>query len=279
MASKIRKQLKKNDERQLKKLTYQLKFLREELLDCNDHLRIYQLELRDAVYAYLAELGLVSDPEPKTKAAPADGENDEESSTDVVVDVNIPPPPGDEDDEDDEDDDESRPPRPGQKEIKKLFRQIVMLTHPDRVQHMTGLSEEEKHDRHQIYMQACAAFEAGQLDDLMELAIYLGVDVNVPIEVKVGKLKKQIKKAESEIAGIKKAIEWVWGINFGDNVVRARILDAVCREMGAKGLDSAITLKFIERYDSEESREGRRKVGERPDRKVGQRPKGRSSDV
>ncbi len=273
MASKIRKQLKKNDERQLKKLTYQLKFLREELLDCNDYLQVYQLELRDAVYAYLTELGIATDPSPKTSNHNTDKEKHDEPDPGIVIDTNIPPPL---DSAGDEEESESLSSHSGNKELKKLFRQIVMLTHPDRVQHMTGLSEQEQYDRHQIYMQACAAFEKGLMDDLLELAIYLGVDVDVPLGVKISKLKGQINKADSEISSIKQAVEWVWGVNFGDNAVRARILDAVCREMGATNLDSIITLKFIEKYDSEEHRSGRRKVGERPDRKVGERPKPRS---
>lgn len=265
MASKIRKQLKANDDRQLKKLTYQLKFLREELLDSNESFHIYKLELRDAVYSYLAELGLTESQNNSSPELPDD-------KPEIAVAIDDPTKQPQLEDDDDDEDIESLT-DPSSKELKQLFRKIVTLTHPDKVQHMTGLSEEEMHDRFQIYQQACAAFELRLMDDLIELAIYLGIDVDIPIEIKISKIRSQIKKAEGELGGIRQAIEWTWGVNFGNNEVRARILSAVCRQLGAQGIPDDMTLKFIERYDSDDSREARRKVGERPAaRKRGARP-------
>jgi hypothetical protein len=270
VASKIRKQLKPNDERQLKKLTYQLKFLREELVDCNESFHIYQLELKDAVYSYLAELGQYNN----DKNADASEASNEQSG--LAVDAPDKHSPILEDTPDIGDDECKNTADP---EIKKLFRKIVTLTHPDKVLHMTGLSEEEKHDRFQIYRQACKAFENNIIDDIIELAIYLGIDVNIPIAAKIGKIKSQIKKAEQELTGIRQAVEWIWGINFGDNNLRARILVAVCNNLGAKGIKEDITIQFINRYDSDTYRAGRRKIGERPKRKVGERPKRPDEDV
>lgn len=270
MASKIRKQLKPNDERQLKKLTYQLKFLREELVDCNESFHIYQLELKDAVYSYLAELGQYdNNKKPNTGEAgneqsglAIDEPDKRSAATESMPDIG---------------DDEYK--NGADPEIKKLFRKIVMLSHPDKVLHMPGLSEEEKHDRFQIYRQACKAFENNVIDDLVELAIYLGIDVNIPITAKIGKIKSQIKKAEQELTGIRQAVEWIWGVNFGDNSLRARILAAVCRNLGAKDIKEDITIQFIKRYDSDNYRAARRKIGERPKRKVGERPKKPDEDV
>ena len=246
MASKIRKQLKPNDERQLKKLTYQLKFLREELVDCNESFHIYQLELKDAVYSYLAELGQYNNDKNTDISEASNGQsglaiNAPDKHSPILEDT---PDIGD---------DECK--NTADPEIKKLFRKIVTLTHPDTVLHMTGLSEEEKHDRFQIYRQ------------------------NIPITAKIGKIKSQIKKAEQELTGIRQAVEWIWGINFGDNNFRARILVAVCNNLGAKGIKEDITIQFINRYDSDTYRSGRRKIGERPKRKVGERPKRPDEDV
>ena len=267
MASKIRKQLKANDERQLKKLTYQLKFLREELLDHNESFHIYRLELRDAVYCYLSELGLY-DSQSSPKLEPP-----EDKETGVILD-NSPQPEHLDDDSIIDTSADTDAIIDDTRELRQLFRKIVMLTHPDKVQHMTGLSAEEAHDRFQIYQQACLAFELRLMDDLVELAIYLGIDVDIPIEVKINKIKSQIKKAEGELGGIRQAVEWTWGINFGNNDVRARILGAICRQMGAESVPDDMTLEFIGRYDSDDSREARRNVGERPKpRKTGSRPK------
>jgi hypothetical protein len=236
-----------------------------ELLDSNESFYIYRLELRDAVYSYLTELGMATSQNNSTPDLSGDEPETAVAIDDPIYQSLL------------EDEDEGEDPEstldPSSKELKQLFRKIVTLTHPDKVQHMTGLSDDEMHDRFQIYQQACTAFELRLMDDLIELAVYLSIDVDIPIEVKISKIKSQIKKADAELGGIRQTVEWTWGVNFGNNDARARILSAVCRQMGAQGIPDDMTLKFIERYDSNDSREARRKVGERPAaRKSGTRP-------
>jgi hypothetical protein len=256
VASKIRSRLRPNDDRRLKKLTYQLKFLREESLERNEFLQLYQLELREAIAAYLKELGV-----------------------DVVTDGNQPPPEqnsvlnladqaqlptgpeADVDEPDETDDDEDI------RELRDLYRKIVVLTHPDKVRHMEALAPQEKQDRLHIYRQACIAFDLRRMDDLVELAIYLGIDVDVPMSIKIKRMQNQIDRVTADIEAISKTVEWVWGENFGNVSTRAQILGAVCREMGLVDQDENVLLEFIGRYDSDELRSERRKVGTRPEKR------------
>ena len=272
MVSQIRNQLKVNADRQLKKLTYQLKFLREELLDRNESFQIYKLELRDAVNSYLAELDINSEQE-----SPTIPDEDNPQATNALnltlslADAVDPEIANEADSFSKNDADLGVA-----KELKSIFRKIVLLTHPDKVQHMVGLTNEERHDRFQIYQQACHAFDLMLMDDLIELAVYLGIDVDIPIEVKINKIQSQIKKAEGELSNINSAVEWQWGINFGNQPIRARILTAVCSEMGVTKLEEEHVLAFIARYDATATRSTRRKIGQRPSpRKTGQRPKKR----
>jgi len=264
VASKFRSQLKPNDDRRLKKLTYQLKFLREESLERNEFLSLYRLELREALSEYLAELGLIdsSSSDPGDPPAPPD--------SGIVHDDNFDVHPKEEDGSEDDEESEDLT------ELKKLYRKIVTFTHPDKVQHMTDLTTEEKLDRAQIYRQACEAFELRRMDDLIELAVYLGIDVDIPTSVKIDRIQNQIDRITTELDSMASMIEWVWGNNFGNNLVRARILGAVCHQVGVEHQDDEKLIDFISRYDSEEARANRRKVGTRPERRGhGEAPKRR----
>ena len=112
MASKFRSQLKPNDDRRLKKLTYQLKFLREESLERNEFLSLYRLELREALSEYLAELGLIdsSSSDPGDPPAPPD--------SGIVHDDNFDVHPKEEDGSEDDEESEDLT------ELKKLYRNI-----------------------------------------------------------------------------------------------------------------------------------------------------------
>jgi len=265
VASKFRSQLKPNDDRRLKKLTYQLKFLREESLERNEFLSLYRLELREALSKYLIELGIV-DP---TSVEP--DSTFDKSNSNISVDNNFEQPTEYE---------EAQANDKEQSEdlikLKKLYRKIVTLTHPDKVQHMSNLTSEEKQDRAQIYRQACGAFVLRRMDDLIELAVYLGIDVDIPISVKIDRIQNQIDRITTELDSMVSMIEWVWGNNFGNNLVRARILGAVCHQIGVQHQNDETLIDFIGRYDSEVARANRRKVGSRPERrKSGDTPKRR----
>ena len=267
MASKFRSQLKTNDDRRLKKITYQLKFLREESLERNEFLQLYRLELREALAQYLGEMGILdtsnqSVESPKNDTPGLTPDENADSAVDAASD-SIP-----------EEEFE------GLAELKKLYRKIVTLTHPDKVEHMTGLTDEERLDRAQIYRQACESFELRRMDDLVELAVYLGIDVDIPMSVKIDRIQNQVDRLKTELESITKMIEWIWGNNFGNNLVRARVLGAICHEMGIHHQDESTLIEFINRYDSDEARAAQRKVGTRPEkRKSGESPKRRNKDV
>ena len=267
MASKFRSQLKTNDDRRLKKITYQLKFLREESLERNEFLQLYRLELREALSQYLHEMGILD-----TLNSPT--ELSEDDAPGLTPNKNVDPTAGIAPDDAPEEEFE------GLAELKKLYRKIVTLTHPDKVEHMLDLTDEERLDRAQIYRQACESFELRRMDDLVELAVYLGIDVDIPMSVKIDRIQNQVNRLKTELDSITKMIEWIWGNNFGNNLVRARILGAICHEMGIHHQDESSLIDFIDRYDSDEARVAQRKVGTRPEkRKAGEAPKRRNNDV
>ena len=253
MASNVRKRLKPNKERQLKKLTYQLKFLREELLDRNEFLDLYRLELREAVATYLRDIGHVATNDSLSKPID-DNSTQSVGSPDVFNNASI-------DDCEDEAGDEPPP----SKEMKSLYRKIVLLTHPDKVDQMSSLTDEERLDRLETYKQACHAFDLRRYDDLVELAVYLEIDIDIPIHVKIKRMKDQVEKVSVKLESISSMIEWVWGNNFGNDAVRAKILGTVCQEMGLVQQGESELLEFIRRYDSSEAVQDRRNVGTRPD--------------
>ena len=257
MASKIRDRIKPNDDRRLKKLTYQLKFLREELCERKEFLDLYKLELYEAVSKYLAEIEFTPLSDSGQDLQDVHSKNvSPHMHSDFSSSIESPDEAGD--------GEKDAKPSP---ELKKLYRQIVLQTHPDKLQHMDDVSSADRDERRELYQQACEAFKLRKIDDLIEMALYLGIDVEMPLPAKIKMIQGQIKNAEESINEIGKMALWKWGNSFGDNSARAKILGAVCVEMGAAKQDDKALLNFIERYDMDAPTSFRRKVGTRPEKR------------
>lgn len=110
---------------------------------------------------------------------------------------------------------------------RKLFKKIALMTHPDRVSDK-GLQEQFQ----RIFLRAAQAFEKGNLDDLIGVAVELNLDAGIEQQALIPRLESKIKKTKEEISGIEKTPEWVWGEALGIINVRVMILEKVLQKKG-----------------------------------------------
>jgi|TARA_Y100000310_G_scaffold333189_1_gene410225 hypothetical protein len=252
---------KPDERRRLKKLTFKLKFLREELRehqDQHDFFRLEVINVLNELRKYISDEKSTDSTDTKESAPTSLAKYDFErnnlesnsSRDDEASCANI----------DYSDDPELR-------KMRMLYRKIATLTHPDKLQHMDTLDESEIEDRIQIYKQASEALAQREMDVLVELAIYLGVDVELPISVKIKRIEDQAERINGRIKEIEESVEWLWGIHFDNDIIRVRIISAVCQHAGCNVPDASTIMTFLNDFDKRQKKKHQRK------RKVGERPK------
>jgi len=255
------RRFKPDDRRRLKKLTFKLKFLREELREHQDQHDFFRLEIIDVLHELRKYLGM----DAATPAAPVDPSS---SSTSLIkpelkrgnIGSNIDSEQGEESPfiED-----------PELHKMRVLYRKIAMLTHPDKLQHMHDLDESEVEDRIQIYKQASEALANRLMGTLVELAIYLGVNVEMPVLIKIRRIEDQVSRINGKIKELEESVEWLWGAHGDNDAVRVRIIGAVCQHAGCRVPDDSTIISFLKeldkrRDDTQPAKRVKRKVGERP---------------
>jgi len=111
---------------------------------------------------------------------------------------------------------------------KKLFRKIAKITHPDRA------APEDEGKLSKLFRRASDAFNEEDHEELLSLALDLGVpfDINAP-ELK-SLLEKRIEDLKRKITKLEEEIPWVWGEGFGLIEIRAKLLGLVLSNTGVK---------------------------------------------
>ena len=90
---------------------------------------------------------------------------------------------------------------------KKLFRQIVLKTHPDKLSN--DVSEEDRNHFISLYEQAVSANENGDITPILFVAIKLELDVSNYMK-DVESIVKSCEKLEEEINKLQKSSCWYW---------------------------------------------------------------------
>ena len=94
-------------------------------------------------------------------------------------------------------------------ELKKLFRQIAELTHPDKVE-TQEFSRAECVRRIQIFKEARRAYEENNWYILYSVATNLGLDPGEPSTEKIEWVEDDIRSTLHTIARIGSLVVWVW---------------------------------------------------------------------
>lgn len=107
---------------------------------------------------------------------------------------------------------------------RSLYRKIAKETHPDKVKE---LSKKEKLGK--IFKSAARSIESGEYNELIDIAIDLDIEVEIPPEIMAEKISLRIKHTRDEIEKIEKSMSWIWGESYGILDIRRGIVQNILR--------------------------------------------------
>jgi hypothetical protein len=166
---------------------------------------------------------------------------------------------------------------------KKAYRQVVQLTHPDKVNMNDELTDAQRERLSSLYMEATEAFKSGKWHELLEVVAELDIDVEADPKMMEEAFTSKIKELTDTISKVQGSIAWVWGNSFGDMDKRVNILGRCCQILNIDSpprpaleeivreleenleFDIVNKLGHVKRLKVEATR---RKIGSRPQKKL-----------
>ena len=166
---------------------------------------------------------------------------------------------------------------------KKAYRQVVQLTHPDKVNMNDELTDAQRERLSLLYMEATDAFKTGKWHELLEVVAELDIDVDADPKMMEEAFTSKIKELTDTISKVHGSIAWVWGNSFGDMDKRVNILGRCCQILNITSpprpaleeivreleenleFDIVNKLGHVKRLKVEATR---RKIGSRPQKKM-----------
>ena len=94
------------------------------------------------------------------------------------------------------------------KELSKLFKEIAVQTHPDKLN--KDMSAQEKSKKIDMFLKAKKAAEEDDWFKLQEVAIDLGIDLPPPTKNQLDLLKEKIEDIKSKIHRMSDTFAWKW---------------------------------------------------------------------
>ncbi len=119
--------------------------------------------------------------------------------------------------------------KPAPKWAKKVYKKIAMASHPDRVQ-----EEPNKEKLTRIFSKAAQCMSDEKFDNLLGLALELGIDIDDPEVDVIPLLQARINSIKEEVSSIEESLAWIWGEGFGCLELRIPIVSA---HLYSKNLD------------------------------------------
>ncbi len=111
--------------------------------------------------------------------------------------------------------------------MKKLYKQIALKTHPDKIAHL-DLSPYERAEYSRIFETAKIAVQNGHGGDLLYAAELLNIDPDIPVTMRISMLVTRGENLKQKIQRIYKAPSWVWCESYNNRTVRKKILAGFC---------------------------------------------------
>jgi len=182
--------------RKWKSLKHKVEHLRLEIEDRNEVLQSAESEFLKALSG-LTDGSPIPDEEPQRPADPTIIGVGEDPGHEADVE---PAPKGD----------------PLPEDIKKIWKAIASLTHPDR----TGNNPEKT----KLYLAASKAVESGAVDEILQIALELNIDIPEASDGAVAKLDSLAKDLQKQLSETENSVLWQWSNSPPD--IRTKILNA-----------------------------------------------------
>ncbi len=258
-------------------LARRLRDLKDEHTDVMDRRAVYAHDVNRACNALLSygkakervEASRPTIPQPSVHETPAPEQNQTPSDPDQIL------------EEVEKEADPQRPEAPSW--AKKAYRQVVQLTHPDKLNQNEELTDAQRERMSSLYMEATEAFKTGKWHELLEVVAELDIDVEADPKMMEEAFSSKIKELTEAISKVHGSVAWVWGNSFGDMDKRVNILIRCCQIMNIDAppraaleeivkeleenleFDIVNKLGHVKRLKVEATR---RKIGSRPTKKL-----------
>lgn len=186
----------RSKKKKLRSLTYKVEHLRLEVEYHDDALKEYEQEFMKELLN-VTDGSLPGDPEPQpAPQVQIQGEGPEISSADSVV--------------------ESKQAKELPEDIKKLWKTIALMTHPDRTK-----NDPEKTE---LYLAANKAADEGHVDEILRIAAELNIEIPEDSPLVEEKLESIASELETKLKQAEDSVLWQWGNAPPD--MRKNIMDA-----------------------------------------------------
>lgn len=185
--------------KRLRSLTHKVEHLRLEIEDRDETVKEYESEFMKA----LADMTDGSVPQPEPQPPPPQATINEppvESTVSGKKTEDLP------------------------EDIKKVWKAIALMTHPDRTKNDPEMTE--------LYLAAARAAEEGSVDEILRIATELNIDVPDESPVVEAKLESLAGELEEKLKNLEGSVLWQWGRSTPE--VRERIMDMFIKMKGLK---------------------------------------------
>jgi len=112
---------------------------------------------------------------------------------------------------------------------KSLYKKIAIKTHPDKQRTEADISKMSP-----IFQKAASAIESSSYENLFDIAIDLGISLDLDDEALIQRMTRMILKLKNDLRSIEESIAWIWGESFGIGEIRAKIAQDILTSKGLK---------------------------------------------
>ena len=220
------------DKAKIRRLNLKIKHLSEELDQAHELSSEYESQFQRMINDLQVSLGL-KDPEPEKSNEQSKNPPPDISSSSANDPLRQPSPEALKNDHEDIRHDVENHSSKADPWMKKLYKKIASKTHPDKVCHM-DISPYEKAEYQRLFDMSKQAIQDLNGSDLVYAAEQLGIDCDLPVEMRLKMLVDRGEKIKKEIYTIYKKPSWIWGESYGKPEVRKKILAGFCKIYGLK---------------------------------------------
>lgn len=118
--------------------------------------------------------------------------------------------------------------------VKKLEREIIKKTHPDKLLDNDVLKEDKKN----YFLKTKEIIKSEEFIDLLPIALNLGISIEDNSEELVKDVKKRIKLIIEKISEIEKTTSWQWEDYTEDQ--KTKVIDIILKKSGIKRTEKEI---------------------------------------